>query len=144
MKSTSCAPSWIGIEPVTEQPTPAEILATVATFLRETAVPQLAGHSSFTARVAANAVDLVRREIELRPTFDQQEQERLQALLGRSGTLDELNAELAGAIRSNGIATDTPALLQHLWRTTLDKLAIDQPSYASYRASLAQDAGTPS
>lgn len=126
-----------------EQPTPAEILATVATFLRETAVPQLAGHASFTARVAANAVDLVRREIELRSSFDVQEQERLEALLGRSGTLDDLNAELAEAIRSDHIQTDTPALLDHLWRTTMDKLAIDQPSYASYRAVLAQDAGTP-
>jgi hypothetical protein len=128
---------------MTEEPTPAEILVTVATFLRETAVPQLAGHASFTARVAANAVDLVRREIEMRPVSDQQELGRLEALLGRPGTLDELNAELAQAIRSDRLATDAPALLDHLWKTTLEKLAIDQPSYASYRAALAQNAGTP-
>lgn len=121
-----------------EQPTPAEILATVATFLRDTAVPQLSGHASFTARVAANAVDLVRRELELRDTSNREEQARLEALLGHAGTLDELNAELAAAIRSDRMATDRADLLDHLWRTTLDKLAIDQPSYASYRAALAQ------
>lgn len=33
-------------------------------------------------------------------------------------------------------------LPDHLWRTTMDKLGFDQPSYASYRAAPAQDAGT--
>jgi hypothetical protein len=27
----------------------------------------------------------------------------------------------------------TPGLVPHLWRVTLDKLAVDQPGYESYR-----------
>jgi hypothetical protein len=28
---------------------------------------------------------------------------------------------------------ETPGLTDHLWRATMDKLAVDQPNYASYR-----------
>lgn len=121
-----------------EQPTPAEILTTVATFLRDVAMPQLPGHAGFQARVAANAVDLVRRELELRAAADKREAARLEALLGEQGTLETLNVALATAIREGGIAIDRTDLLDHLWQTTMDKLAIDQPGYASYRAALAE------
>ncbi|HPU14715.1 MAG TPA: DUF6285 domain-containing protein [Polymorphobacter sp.] len=119
-----------------EQPTVDEILATVARFLRDTAVPQLAGHAGFHARVAANAIDLVRRELELRPALDHEAHARLTGLLGHDGPLDALDAELCARIADDGIAIDDPALLDHLWRTTLGKLAVDQPGYASYRAAL--------
>lgn len=119
-----------------EQPTPSEILATVATFLRDVAMPQLQGHASFTARVAMNAVELVRREIELRPAADDRELARLAALLGQDGSLEALNGELASQIRDGRIDIHSTALLDHLWQTTMDKLAIDQPGYASYRDAL--------
>ncbi len=32
----------------------------------------------------------------------------------------------------------TPGLADHLWTVTLDKLAVDQPTYAAYRAALAE------
>lgn len=120
-----------------EQPTVDEILATVAGFLRDTAVPQLPGHAGFHARVAANAVELVRRELAMRPSLDDEERARLQALLGRGGSLDVLTEALCEAIAGDDIAIDDPALLDHLWRTTMGKLAVDQPGYASYRAALA-------
>lgn len=119
-----------------EQPIPAEILATVSSFLRNTAVPRLDGHASFMARVAANAVDLVRRDLELRPASDDAESQRLGGLLGHGGSLEALNAELAERIRDDRIGVDSPELLEHLWQTTLAKVAIDQPNYASYRAAL--------
>lgn len=122
-----------------EQPTPAEILETVAAYLRDVAMPQLQGHAAFTARVAANAVDLVRRDIELRADADTAERERLISLLGHDGTLEALNAELAAAVRNDRIDNESPELLGHLWQTTLDKLAIDQPRYASYRAALKEN-----
>lgn len=124
-----------------EQPTPAEILATVSAFLRDVAVPQLAGHSSFTARVAANAVDLVARDLSLRPAADARERTRLSALLGRDDELARLNAALAAAIRNDELAIDRTDLLEHLWLTTLDKLSIDQPTYASYRAVMSEGEG---
>lgn len=119
-----------------EQPTPSEILATVAAFLRDVAMPQLQGHASFTARVAMNAVELVRREIELRPAADHCEWGRLAALLGQDGSLEALNGELASQIRDGRIDIHSTALLDHLWQTTMDKLAIDQPGYASYQDAL--------
>ncbi|SEJ66007.1 hypothetical protein SAMN05428950_102442 [Sphingomonas sp. OV641] len=119
-----------------EQPTPSEILATVAAFLRDVAMPQLQGHASFTARVAMNAVELVRREIELRPAADHRELARLAALLGQDGSLEALNGELASQIRDGRIDIHSTALLEHLWQTTMDKLAIDQPAYASYQDAL--------
>lgn len=30
----------------------------------------------------------------------------------------------------------TPGLSEHLWQTTMDKLAVDQPNYASYKREL--------
>ena len=30
----------------------------------------------------------------------------------------------------------TPGLSEHLWQTTMDKLAVDQPKYASYKREL--------
>ena len=46
-----------------DQPHGLDILDAVARLLRELLVPQLQGHAAFQARVAANAVDLVAREI---------------------------------------------------------------------------------
>jgi hypothetical protein len=109
------------------------VLAATAAFLREVAVPQLSGHASFHARVAANAVDLVRRELQLRPAAERDEHSRLTALLQASGSLEELNALLSRRIATGEIGLATPGLAEHLWATTLAKVAIDQPTYASYR-----------
>jgi voltage-gated potassium channel Kch len=125
-----------------EEPGPVEILASVSAFLRDVAVPELSGHASFTARVAANAVDLVAREIALRGAADAGEKARLERLLGETGPLDVLNRRLAEAIRAGRFADDDPALIDHLMQTTMDKLAIDQPAYASYRAELARAQGS--
>lgn len=116
-----------------DEPTPAEILASVAAFLREALLPLLPSHAAFQARVAANAVDLVRRQIELAPATDAAERERLRRLLGHDGSLEALNRELSHRIASGAIGPETPELLEHLWQTTLAKLAVDQPGYASYR-----------
>ena len=71
-----------------DPPTAAELLEAAAAFLREVAVPQLSGHASFHARVAANALDIVKREIELRPAAERDEHDRLKALLRTDGLID--------------------------------------------------------
>jgi hypothetical protein len=116
-----------------DPPTITELLDATAAFLREVAVPQLSGHASFHARVAANALDIVKRELDLRPTAERDEHARLQALLHTDGSLEELNAVLSRRIAAGAVDLQTPGLAQHLWATTLAKLAIDQPTYASYR-----------
>lgn len=116
-----------------DPPTVAELLESTAAFLREVAVPQLSGHSSFHARVAANALDAVKRELELRPAAERDEHARLTALLRTDGSLEELNSLLSVRIASGEVGLQTPGLAEHLWATTLAKVAIDQPRYASYR-----------
>jgi Domain of unknown function (DUF6285) len=116
-----------------DPPTITELLAATAAFLREVAVPQLAGHASFHARVAANALDIVKREIELRPAAERDEHARLRALLHVEGSTEELNALLSRRIATGELDLQTPGLAEHLWATTLAKVAIDQPTYASYR-----------
>ena len=119
-----------------DEPTPTEILAAVAAFLRHTIVPDASPHTGFQARVAANALDLVARQIALAPGTDAEERERLAALLGREGDLGELNRALAEAIAGGALDPATPGLHDHLFATTLAKLAVDQPNYSGYRAAL--------
>jgi hypothetical protein len=119
-----------------DPPTVDELLESTSTFLREVAVPQLSGHAAFHARVAANALELVRRELTLGAEPAHAEQARLQSLLNAHGSLTELNRLLCQRIAAGALDLDTPGLTEHLWATTLAKLAIDQPSYAPYRRTL--------
>lgn len=121
------------------------LLDAVARLLRDTLIPQLPPGAVFQARVAANAVDLVAREMRLGPQAEAQALDRLAKLLDAPATdpatLPALETALVARIRQGDIATDTPALLDHLWATTLAKLAIDQPGYAPYRRALERRAG---
>jgi hypothetical protein len=116
-----------------DPPTIAELLTATTAFLREVAMPGLSGHAAFHARVAANALDVVKRELELRPAAERDEHARLRQLLHAEGSLAELNALLSRRIASGEVSLQTPGLAAHLWATTLAKVAIDQPTYASYR-----------
>jgi len=116
-----------------DKPPPDEILGAVSRLMREDLLPQTSGRSAFMLRVAANAVDLVQRQIALAAVSDEEERARLTALLQRDGDLATLNAELCAAIENGSIGAATPGLAQHLWATTLAKLAVDQPNYAAYR-----------
>ena len=116
-----------------EQPSAAELLEAVTEFLRQDAAPALAGHHAFHTRVAANVLDIVRRELIDGSRAESQEVERLASLLGVSGDADTLNAELCDRLAAGTIDPGDPALIEHLWATTLDTVAIDQPNYATYR-----------
>ena len=122
-----------------EQPDGAALLAAVAHFLRQEAAPALEGRLAFHARVAANALDIAAREWRLAPEAEQAERARLTALLGHGGDNAALNDELCTRITSVTIDPHDPALLDHLWQTTLDALAVDQPKYATYRATRGQE-----
>ena len=116
-----------------DPPTGPELLEVVAEFLRDEVLPQLSGRTGFHVRVAANALDLVRREMLLAQPAEAGEAARLTALLGHGGAVADLNRELCEAIAAGRIEPGDPALIEHLWATTLDTVAIDQPSYATYR-----------
>ena len=94
-----------------DEPRPEELLNAVADFLRNDIAPMISGHHAFKLRVGVNALDLVTRQLALQPDNDAAEVARLSKLLGMQGTLGELNH-------------------------TMDKLAVDQPNYGSYRMEL--------
>jgi Domain of unknown function (DUF6285) len=119
-----------------DEPTPNELTKAVADFLRNDIAPLVSGHHAFKLRVAINALDLVTRQLTLEQRADIAESARLAALLGTQGSLFELNQALAERIASGELDVGTPGLTEHLWQTTMDKLAVDQPSYGSYKREL--------
>jgi hypothetical protein len=121
-----------------DEPTPEELIKAVADFLRSDIAPVITGHNAFKLRVSINALDLVTRQLALQQDSDAAEAARLEHLLGMQGSLGELNRMLADRIAKGEIDLQTPGLAEHLWQTTMDKLAVDQPNYASYRRELGE------
>ena len=119
-----------------DEPTPKELIKAVADFLRGDIAPLISGHQAFKLRVAINALDLVTRQITREPASDTTETARLSQLLAIQGSLGELNRALASGIATGEIDLRTPGVAEHLWQTTMDKLAVDQPNYASYKREL--------
>ena len=124
-----------------DQPTPDQLLDAVAAFLREQVVPASAGPLAFHARMAANALDIVRRELALAPAQQAREQAVLARLLGADPATEvrQLNRCLCERIAAGALGLDTPGLTDALWQITLDKLSVDQPHYETYRRSLRTD-----
>tara|TARA_R110000868_G_scaffold877_20_gene6680 strand:- start:14126 stop:14509 length:384 start_codon:yes stop_codon:yes gene_type:complete len=122
-----------------DQPTAYELIDIVAEFIRVHAMPQMTGHAAFHALVAANALDIVKRELAIAPKASAEEAVRLQNLLGHDATLDEMNRELCTRIENGELTLDTPGLADHLWAITMTKLAIDQPKYSGYVRALEEE-----
>ena len=115
-----------------------ELLATVAEVLEREIVPALSGPAQHHARVAANLVAIVERELRLGPDASAREVETLRRLLGvADGGLDELRTRLAGELRS-GLADD-PARAAEIWPALMelvrDDLAICKPGHDSWDGS---------
>jgi hypothetical protein len=119
-----------------DEPTPEELIKAVADFLRNEIAPVIEGHNAFKLRVGINALDLVARQLAREPDSDAAEAARLSKLLGMPGSLGELNRALADRIANGEMDLQTPGLADHLWQTTMAKLAVDQPNYASYKREL--------
>ena len=60
-----------------DKPTPSDLLAAVAHYLRDQLLPTLTAHHAFQLRVSCNALDLVARQIAQEPAADATEIERL-------------------------------------------------------------------
>ncbi|MCX7567925.1 DUF6285 domain-containing protein [Sulfitobacter sp. F26169L] len=113
-----------------DAPEPDDILGAVTKWLRGTAVAALPPHASFEAKVAAAAIDLVRREIAARNTATE-EAARLSAILGMQGDLDNLTRTLCARIDEGTVDLSTPELADVLIASTLDKISIDQPDFSA-------------
>jgi len=115
-----------------DRPTASELLAAIADFLREEATPALdkaEPRLGFQMRVAANALAILEREARLGPAADAREHARLTKLLGRDGSLADLNRELAQQLREGRRDERDAALMDHLEATVADKIAIANPKW---------------
>jgi hypothetical protein len=136
-----------------DRPTYAELLEAVQHFLETDVVPALDGPKKFHARVAANVVAIVRRELQTEEEQLQGEWERLRTLLqaeepraaGREALRHQVRSwtkRLCERIRA-GDADAGPwraGVVAHLRHTVNDKLAVANPKYLA--AELA-DRNTP-
>jgi hypothetical protein len=125
---------------VNDQPTAEVLLRAVEGFLEREVVPRLEGVPKFHARVAANVVAMVARELELEDAQVSAEWERLGALLhdrapcpaGREARRQGLLARNESLVRAidRGEADGGPlraSVLEHLRLTVADKLAVARP-----------------
>ena len=111
-------------------PSAAVLVDAVAAFLAEIE-PELNGRSAFHAKVAANALAIVARELSLQP--DVAEAAALGGLLGHAAPAAKLRAEICGRLRIGQLDTATPGLLDALLAATTARLAVDNPRYSTFR-----------
>lgn len=111
------------------KPEPAALLDAAIDYLERELLPTLGGYHRFQCRVTVNVLAQVRRELALAPTQAGAEHARLVTLLGHPGSRDELSRELAARIRAGDLALDDPALLDHLRRSLIEALRINNPKW---------------
>jgi hypothetical protein len=113
---------------VITHPRTEELAQSVALWIEQIR-PSLDPRNAFLARVAANAMATIRREITQGPAAEVEAVRLMSEALGISGTHAELNAELCKRIRSGEMTVETPGLLAALTVIAREQIAIDQPSY---------------
>jgi aminoglycoside phosphotransferase (APT) family kinase protein len=129
--------SNLSSHPTSDLPNTGELVGIISDYLRSYVVHAVTGRSSFLARVSANSLDIVVREISQGPSLRRRETERLQSLLGTaSDNLDELRWELVRALRTGTLPLDHDALVTHLRDTVAGHASINQPKYSGYQTAL--------
>jgi hypothetical protein len=118
------APASLGPAPTLhDAPSATELLEAVTDFLLSDVVPGTAGRLRFHARVAANVVTLVGRQIALGSGPDRHHGERL----GRLGLASD--ADLAAAIRAGTLDDRQPEVHDAVVASVAAKLAVAHPGY---------------
>ncbi len=124
-----------------QHPDITQLLHVVTEFLRTEIMPNVEGARSFHVRVAANALDIVRREVEQLKAFPAEERERLRTIPGLVGVddapdTDELYDRLCDALADGRLDENETVLMDFLWELSLHQLAVDQPNYSGYAEGL--------
>ena len=113
-----------------DRPNKAELLDAVIEYLMERLFPTLDGELAFHARVSANLLTILKRELALGEQMDADELDRLRALLDRDdGSLDDLTRDLAAQIRSGDLDARRDDVMADVKRTVEDKLKVVSPKY---------------
>lgn len=115
------------------EPSAPQLVESVALFLEKVAMPKLEGHAAFHGRVALNVLAIIQRELTDGPAAAEAERARLKDLIGHDGDLAFLRSALSAEIRAGAIDETTPGLLDHLEKTAIDRVRIEQPNYGSLK-----------
>lgn len=111
-----------------DRPSLVEIARTVADFL-DSVRPELEGESQYGALVSAYMLRIAEREIALSTALDAEEREDLVALLGRSGSLAELNRMLCEGIRAGRFDDDWARAFDVVLAQAVRKVRIVRPEH---------------
>ncbi len=120
-----------------DKPSLTELVAAVQSFIQDKAMPELSGRTRFHARVASNVLAIISREARFSDAFAAAQQNRLEHILGRTGDLETLNRQFCDALARGDLDLSHSDVRAHLIKTTMGKLAIDQPTYAGYQRARA-------
>jgi hypothetical protein len=107
------------------------LLEAAAKYLDEELAPTLSGYHRFQTRVTINALNIVRRELELREAQIPAERARLAALIGHDGEIETLERELIERMRAGAISSGDPALRAHIRESLAAALVINNPKWIS-------------
>lgn len=106
-----------------DRPTASELLEAVREFLRDDVLPATEGRVQFHTRVALNALEMVRREIDEGPSMQAEHERRLREL----GFADD--AELSAAIREGRLDDRWDDAFTAVYESVIEKLRVANPGY---------------
>jgi Domain of unknown function (DUF6285) len=112
-----------------DRPTAAELVASVREFLERDVMTSTEGRVSFHARVAANVLGVVERELALGSEHEELQRAALADLLGHDGALPELEAQLAMRIRNTTLDHRRAEVVAHVRNSVRAKLEVANPEY---------------
>jgi aminoglycoside phosphotransferase (APT) family kinase protein len=113
-----------------------ELVTSVRDYLRTEVMNATRGRASFMARVAANSLDVVLRDLALGDVHRERQGDRLRALLGRDGDLETLKWTLVEMLRDGSMDWRAPGLADYLRESVVNQTAIDQPSYSGFKTAV--------
>ena len=105
-----------------------ELLEAVRQFLRQEVLPELDGFKAYNTRVAANALGIVAREIQMGAGLAELD-EQIATTLGLDAQTGAITEQIALGLRAGTLAADE-RVLTYLKQRTLLAIAIDNPKYS--------------
>ena len=115
-------------------PSKEELLVSIINYIEKDVISELKGEKRFNAHVDKNSLNIILRQLKLEEKNNSLEEKRLKEILKIENDLEEMNKILCNKINNNEIDINDNNLIDHLYKTTMEKLSIDQPNYSGYLA----------
>ena len=113
-------------------PSKEELITSIIEFIENDIIDELIGQKRFHAHVAKNSLQIVLRQLKVEEKNNQSEKSRLKEIIKIDKDLNEMNKILCQKIDNEEIDINNNDLIDHLFKTTMEKLSIDQPNYSAY------------